>query len=60
MLAEFTLGSIHTQLLLMSDGGMNANVCLSECLLDDKRGHIKSVTSRYTHTHTHTVSMIVF
>ncbi|XP_041957413.1 vacuolar protein sorting-associated protein 13A isoform X2 [Alosa sapidissima] len=46
MLAEFTLGSIHTQLLQLSDGAMNATVRLSECLLDDKRSHIKSVTSR--------------
>ncbi|KAL2092597.1 hypothetical protein ACEWY4_012395 [Coilia grayii] len=46
MLAEFTLGSIHTQLLTLSDGAMSATVRLSECLLDDKRGHLKSITSR--------------
>ncbi|XP_062399567.1 vacuolar protein sorting-associated protein 13A isoform X2 [Sardina pilchardus] len=46
MLAEFTLGSIHTQLRQQADGTMNATVRLSECLLDDKRSHVKSVTSR--------------
>ncbi|XP_063050952.1 vacuolar protein sorting-associated protein 13A [Engraulis encrasicolus] len=46
MLAEFKLGSIHTELLQLSDGAMSIALRLSECLLDDKRGHLKSVTSR--------------
>uniref|UniRef100_A0A669F4A6 Vacuolar protein sorting 13 homolog A n=1 Tax=Oreochromis niloticus TaxID=8128 RepID=A0A669F4A6_ORENI len=46
-LAEFTLGTISTSVHMYSDSSMMASVKLAECLLDDKRPKVKSITPRY-------------
>uniref|UniRef100_A0A669DB61 Vacuolar protein sorting 13 homolog A n=1 Tax=Oreochromis niloticus TaxID=8128 RepID=A0A669DB61_ORENI len=45
-LAEFTLGTISTSVHMYSDSSMMASVKLAECLLDDKRPKVKSITPR--------------
>ncbi|XP_030592859.1 intermembrane lipid transfer protein VPS13A isoform X2 [Archocentrus centrarchus] len=45
-LAQLALGTISTSVHMFSDSSMKASVQLAECLLDDKRPRVKTVTPR--------------